>query len=86
MEVALGLNDSLYAVSLDGESRGEVKMFLSAPIEGEITGPAFNTDFEALFVSIQHPAVAHNWPDGDFAKPSVIVVTKEAPGNKRIGS
>jgi len=33
--------------------------------------------------TIDNPA--STWPDGDFAKPSVAVVWRSAPGSNRIG-
>ncbi len=57
---------------------GEIKRFLTGPMNCEITGPVFAPDGRSLFVNIQHPGENPNmrsdsfnakafssWPDGD---------------------
>jgi secreted PhoX family phosphatase len=92
---ALGSNDGFFAVPLDGAERGHVKQFLTVPIGAEACGLTFTPDMKAIFVAVQHPGEvtgatidepASTWPDGDFAKPSVSVVWRSAPGSKRIGA
>ena len=92
---ALGSNDGFFAVPLEGEDRGHVKQFLTVPIGAEACGLRFTPDMKAIFVAVQHPGEvagatidkpASTWPDGDFAKPSVSVVWRSAPGSKRIGA
>ena len=92
---ALESNDGFFAVPLEGAERGHVKQFLTVPIGAEACGLALTPDMEAIFVAVQHPGEvtgasvsnpASTWPDGDFAKPSVSVVWRSAPGAKRIGA
>lgn len=92
---ALGSNDGFFAVPLEGPERGHVKQFLTVPIGAEACGLTFTPDMKAIFVAVQHPGEvtgasitnpASTWPDGDFAKPSVSVVWRSAPGSKRIGA
>jgi uncharacterized protein len=53
----LGLygNNSLWHISLSGETAGEAKMFAYGPMECELTGPFFTEDSTTLFLSAQHP-------------------------------
>jgi secreted PhoX family phosphatase len=92
---ALESNDGFFAVPLAGPERGHVKQFLTVPIGAEACGLALTPDMRAIFVAVQHPGEvtgasvsnpASTWPDGDFAKPSVSVVWRSAPGSKRIGA
>ena len=80
---ALGFNDGLFVVPLEGEHRGHVKQFFSAPFGAEVCGPVIADDF--VLVSVQHPGEvtgfsadnpASHWPDSgsSLARPSVVVV------------
>jgi secreted PhoX family phosphatase len=90
---ALGFSDGYYAVPVDGDDRGHVRMFASAPRGAEATGPAFAPDGSIFFAAIQHPgeggSIAQplsNWPDGaQPPRPSVITVTRPE-GDPRIGA
>ncbi|MBF6237745.1 PhoX family phosphatase [Nocardia otitidiscaviarum] len=79
---ALKSNDGLFAVTLEGERRGETKQFLTVPVGAETCGPII-TDRRVL-VSVQHPGEvddasvekpASHWPDGGSAQPRPAVVT-----------
>ena len=74
---------------------GEIKRFLTGPVNCEITGPVFAPDGRSLFVNIQHPGENPNmrsdpdqpktfssWPDGDKGnKPrSATVVIRKNDG------
>lgn len=82
---ALGFNDGLYAVTLDGPSRGETKLFLTVPIGAETCGPLVFGD--RAIVNVQHPGEkddatidnpASRWPDGGSSqpRPSTVVAWK----------
>lgn len=73
-----GTADGLYAVETEGEGRGTSKFFFRVPIGAEMCGPCFVPDDQALFVSVQHPAV-----DGakDF-EPFKRVSTFEDPATR----
>lgn len=83
---ALGSNDGLFAVALDGPSRGETKQFLTVPLGAETCGPVVTGDL--VTVSVQHPGehddnsiddpLSH-WPEGGngTARPSVVAVWKD---------
>lgn len=80
---SLKVNDALHAVPTEGPERGHVKQLLSAVVGAEVTGPAFNADETALFLAIQHPGEGgslaqptSSWPDGNVARPSVVVITR----------
>jgi secreted PhoX family phosphatase len=53
----------------------------------ECSGPIFNPDQTALFVSVQHPgeggtldAPVSLWPDGEVApRPTVVLITNDDP-------
>ncbi|MFI5938473.1 PhoX family protein [Actinoplanes sp. NPDC051494] len=79
---ALGSNDGLFATPIEGPSRGHLKQFLTVPLGAETCGPFVTTDDRSVFTAVQHPGEitgatienpASTWPDGDFAKPSVVV-------------
>jgi hypothetical protein len=80
---ALGSNDGLFAVPLEGAERGHVKQFLTVPTGAEQASASISPDNRTAFVSIQHPGEldgasvetpASTWPDGDYARPAVITV------------
>ncbi len=64
--------------------KGDAYQFASAPVESEMTGPAFTPDGRTLFIAIQHPGEettdkarpTSNWPDKDGTpKPSIVAIT-----------
>ncbi|NUT32237.1 MAG: PhoX family phosphatase, partial [Hamadaea sp.] len=89
---ALGANDGLFATPLTGPEAGHVKQFLTVPRGAETCGPFMARDNESVFVAVQHPGEisgatmdnpASHWPDGDYAKPGIVVVWH--PDGRRIG-
>ncbi|GGM21454.1 PhoX family protein [Micromonospora yangpuensis] len=79
---ALGSNDGLFATPVEGPERGHLKQFLTVPVGAETCGPFITADNRSVFVAVQHPGEltgasvenpASNWPDGDIAKPGVVV-------------
>ncbi|MET8039572.1 PhoX family phosphatase [Micromonospora sp. NPDC005215] len=79
---ALGSNDGLFATAVEGPERGHLKQFLTVPLGAETCGPFITGDNRSVFVAVQHPgeitgasveSPASNWPDGDYAKPGVVV-------------
>jgi secreted PhoX family phosphatase len=79
---ALGSNDGLFATAIEGAEKGHLKQFLTVPLGAETCGPFVTGDDRSVFVAVQHPGEisgasvdkpASTWPDGDFAKPSVVV-------------
>lgn len=90
---AIAFNDGYYAVPVEGDDRGSVRMFASVPRGAEATGPAFAADGATLFASIQHPGEdgtltepMSDWPDRTQPpRPSVIAIWKKQ-GDPRIGS
>ncbi|MFC0097973.1 PhoX family phosphatase [Micromonospora marina] len=80
---ALGSNDGLFAVPVEGPERGHVKQFLTVPPGAEQASAYLEPDNRTAFVSVQHPGEidgasidnpASTWPHGDFARPAVITV------------
>ncbi|OKH61495.1 phosphatase [Mycobacterium sp. SWH-M5] len=82
---ALGANDGLFAVALDGPNRGETKQFLSVPLGAETCGPVVTDD--VVTVCVQHPGESDDhsldnplshWPGGRTtpARPAVVSVWK----------
>jgi uncharacterized protein len=78
---AMNQNDGLFAVPLEGPERGYLRQFLSVPVGAETCGPFITQDGKSVFVAVQHPGEisgatldnpASTWPDGDFAKPSIV--------------
>ena len=79
---ALGSNDGLFATAIEGSERGHLKQFLTVPRGAETCGPFITGDDRSVFVAVQHPGEisgatvdkpASTWPDGDYAKPGVVV-------------
>ena len=83
---ALESNDGLYAVTTEGDTRGELKCFLTVPAGAETCGPIV-TD-ERVMVNVQHPGETDDatfekqtshWPEGGKStpRPAVVVVWKK---------
>ncbi|MCA2215027.1 PhoX family protein [Jidongwangia harbinensis] len=79
---ALGGNDGLFATPVEGPDSGHLRQFLTVPTGAETCGPFLTSDDRSVFVAVQHPGEltgatlekpASTWPDGDFAKPAVVV-------------
>lgn len=85
-------NDGLFAAATEGEERGRSMQFFSTVPGAECSGPVFNPDNSALWVSVQHPgeggtleAPVSLWPDGEVApRPSVVLITPADP-SMRVG-
>ena len=86
---ALDSNDGLFAVSLEGPSRGLTKQFLTVPLGAETCGPVITDDL--VTVCVQHPGENDDnsiddplsrWPEGGngTAKPSVVAVWRDGGG------
>ncbi|ONM46616.1 PhoX family protein [Nocardia donostiensis] len=89
---ALGTNDGLFSVTLDGDRRGETKQFLTVPAGGETCGPVITE--QRVLVCVQHPGEidgasadrpASHWPDGGDSMPRPAVVAVWKAGGGRIG-
>ncbi|WBT09007.1 PhoX family phosphatase [Corynebacterium sp. SCR221107] len=87
---ALGSNDGLYAVGLEGDNRGLVKCFLTVPVDAETCGPIVQD--ERVLVNVQHPGesdeavwgeFSSHWPDGgtDLPRPAVAMVWRADGGS-----
>ncbi len=86
---ALGINDGLYALPLEGDARGHIGQFFSAVPGSEVCGPEFTPDGRTLFIAVQHPGdgeeatyadPASRWPDNDPnmpPRPTVIAVRRK---------
>jgi uncharacterized protein len=90
---ALGSNDGLFATAIEGPERGHLKQFLTVPPGAETCGPFITADDRSVLVAVQHPGEitgatvdnpASTWPDGEYAKPAVVVTWRLDGG--RIGS
>jgi secreted PhoX family phosphatase len=90
---AVGTSEGIYAAPTSGEERGKPKLFFTAPIGAEVTGPSFTPDGRTLFVSVQHPGEdpedstyeqpSTRWPDDLPARPprpTVVAITKDDGG------
>ena len=90
---ALGSNDGLYAVAVEGERRGETKCFLTVPVGAETCGPI--VEGNRVMVNVQHPGEdddatpenpISNWPDGGDAQPRPAVVQVVRADGGKIGA
>lgn len=83
---ALGSNDGLFRVPVDGPSRGHVQQFLTVPLGAETCGPLVTDDQQAVLVAVQHPgevdgasfeSPASTWPHTHaWPRPGVVVVRR----------
>ncbi len=69
---------------LDGGASGDdIVQVASAPVEAELTGPAFTPDGKILLLAVQHPGEetedpkvpSSTCPKGDEPKSSVVAIT-----------
>ncbi len=80
-------NDGLFVAATEGEFRGQSRQFFSTVTGAECSGPVFNPDNTALWVSVQHPGEGGTveepvtlWPDGEVApRPTVVLITNVDP-------
>lgn len=89
---ALGTNDGLYAVGLEGENRGLVKCFLTVPTDAETCGPIVQKN--RVLVNVQHPGendeagwenFTSSWPHDATGIPRPAVVVVWRPDGENIG-
>jgi len=86
-------NNALFFVATSGPEAGVPVRVVEAPMDAELTGPAWSPDMTSLFLSVQHPGEttkdAHKptslWPNGKSPVPAVVEVslkgTRFAPAN-----
>ena len=74
-------NDGLFAVPVEGEYKGQLKMFARVPVGAECCGPLITEDQKTVFIAPQHPGEGgtveepeSTWPDGGFPRPSVVAI------------
>ena len=83
-------NNQMLACDL---TTGEVRRFLTGPVNCEITGAAFTPDTRTLFINIQHPGESpgdrsdpaevnkySRWPDGGRPRSSTVVIRRRDGG------
>ncbi|WP_306366173.1 PhoX family phosphatase [Nocardiopsis sp. CC223A] len=87
---ALGINDGLHVMPVEGRFRGELKTFATVPVRAEACGPLISQDNKTVFLAPQHPgdngtfeSPTSVWPDGDFPRPSVVCIWHK--GGRDIG-
>ncbi|WP_263250191.1 PhoX family protein [Saccharopolyspora rosea] len=88
---ALGSNDGLFAVPVDGPERGRAKQFLTVPVGAETCGPVITDTL--VTVCVQHPGEnapdaqhpTSHWPDGGNSQPRPSVVAVWRRGGGEIG-
>ena len=61
MASAVGLNDGLFKVGLEGAERGNVQQFLAVPRDAETCGPIIKDQEGSVFVAVQHPGEDGSW-------------------------
>ncbi|WP_434617819.1 PhoX family protein [Arthrobacter sp. A5] len=60
---AIGYNDGLFKVMLEGTERGRVQQFLSVPRDAETCGPVVHDDEGMVYVAVQHPGEEGTFED-----------------------
>ena len=86
---ALGSNDGVFRVPVQGPDRGRVSQFLTVPVGAEACGPLVTDADRTLWCAVQHPgevdgstfaSPASTWPHSDsFPRPSVVVARRSPP-------
>jgi len=71
---------------------GEIRRFLTGPVDCEVTGVTMTPDNKTMFINIQHPGDSgpasnptetSTWPDGARAgrpRPATVIITKDDGG------
>ncbi|WP_210506004.1 PhoX family phosphatase [Naasia sp. SYSU D00057] len=75
---AIGRNDGLFKVPLEGAERGHVQQFLAVPREAETCGPVIDDQDGLVYVAVQHPG-----ENGTYAAPTSLFpdyAAASAPG------
>ena len=83
---AIGSNDGLFGVAVEGDFRGRTKQFLTVPVGAETCGP--HVDRRRVLVCVQHPGETDDatfenpgssWPGGGsrVPRPAVVAVWKQ---------
>jgi len=77
-------NNGLFYIPMSGPSAGRAHLVATAPVDSELTGPAFSPDGKTLFLCVQHPgelskgtkALTSNWPNGgkEIPRPSLVCI------------
>jgi uncharacterized protein len=76
-------NNGLFYIPMSGDQAGIPIQIASAPVDAELTGPSFSSDYQTLFLSVQHPGasstkslkkLSSHWPDGKDEIPKSAVV------------
>ena len=87
---ALGSNDGLFGVAVEGRDRGLTRQFLTVPFGAETCGPVVQR--KRVLVCVQHPgekdgatadAPASHWPDGgtSLPRPAIALVRRKDGGD-----
>lgn len=72
---AIGYNDGLFKVTLEGHERGKVEQFLAVPREAETCGPIVHDEERHVYVAVQHPG-----EEGSFEEQRSFFPDYVAPG------
>ena len=88
-----GGNNGCFVCPTEGEWRGAVRRFMSAPIGAEVCGCEITPDGRTIFLSVQHPgsgssvtAPSSHWPDGGAATPRSSLIAVYAGDGRKLGS
>ncbi|MDF9714687.1 PhoX family phosphatase [Nocardioides sp. ChNu-153] len=81
---ALGSNDGIFRVFVDGPYRGATQQFLTTPLGAEACGPLITHGDRCVWVAVQHPGEggtfaepAGLWPHTNrYPRPAVVVTWK----------
>lgn len=72
---AIGYNDGLFRVGLEGANRGRVDQFLAVPREAETCGPIIRDDESMVYVAVQHPREHGSFAEQHSDFPDYTAVT-----------
>lgn len=82
-------NNGLFYFPMSGPDAGKAIQIASAPVDAELTGLSFSSDYKTLFISVQHPGeksksldkLTSTWPHDDkyFGIPRPCVVQVQGP-------
>jgi len=79
---ALGLDDGLFKVPVDGPERGRVQQFLAVPAGAETCGPVVRDGEGSVLVAVQHPGEDGTWEAPQSRFPDYVPAgATPAPGD-----
>lgn len=72
-------HNALFYIPMKGKQAGKAFRLMTAPKGAELTGPSFNNDTNEMYISVQHPAMDSQFPDGQGKTSRSSVISIHGP-------